>query len=179
MAHALGNVLDAAELCEGRVRFLLVGTGAERERLVADLARRGLANVTMIAAQPKERMPDVWSLCDAALVHLRNTPLFKTVSPSKIFEAMGMGLPIVMACPMGEGSRIVEAEGAGICVAPENPEELAAAAMLLSEYASLTAMYARNSRAAAPRHSRERQAREYVAALEEAVGVLGDRVSHE
>lgn len=168
MAHALGNVLDTAERTNGRIRWLLVGTGAEREKLVADAGRRSLRNLTMIPAQPKERMPDVWSLCDVALVHLRNTPLFETVIPSKIFEAMGMGLPILFACPAGEASRIIEDCGAGVCVPPEDPGALANAAALLAENLELTRKYAANSRAAAPRHSRERQARDYMAALEKA-----------
>lgn len=169
MAHALGNVLDAAERTNGRIRWLLVGTGAEREKLVADAKRRGLRNLTMIPAQPKERMPDVWSLCDVALVHLRNTPLFESVIPSKIFEAMGMGLPILLACPPGEASQIVEDLGAGICVPPEDPSALANAAELLAGNSELTRKLANHSQEAAPHYSRERQARDYMAALEKAL----------
>jgi len=169
MAHALGNVLDAAELTNGRIRWLLVGTGSEREKLAAEAKHRGLRNLTMIPAQPKERMPDVWSICDVALVHLRDTPLFETVIPSKIFEAMGMGLPILLACPKGEATRIVEQSGAGICARPENPADLAAAATLLETGPELTRKYADRSRAAAPHFSRETQARDYMASLEKAV----------
>ncbi|MCC7017130.1 MAG: glycosyltransferase family 4 protein, partial [Rhodospirillales bacterium] len=93
MAHGLGNVLDAAELIRERedICFLLVGDGAERDMLLADAARRKLANVRMIGPQPKDAMPRIWSLCDVALVHLRDSPVFAEVIPSKIFEAMGMG----------------------------------------------------------------------------------------
>jgi colanic acid biosynthesis glycosyl transferase WcaI len=179
MAHALGNVLDAAERTNGRIRWLLVGTGAEREKLVADAERRGLRNLTMIPAQPKERMPDVWSLCDVALVHLRDTPLFATVIPSKIFEAMGMGLPILLACPTGEASQIVEDSGAGICVPPEDPDALANAAALLAGNSELTRKLASRSLAAAPHYSRERQARDYMATLKRGLGAgtPADRVS--
>ncbi len=170
MAHALGNVLDTAQRTNGRIRWLLVGTGAERERLVDEAGRRGLRNLTMIPAQPKERMPDVWSLCDVALVHLRDTPLFKTVIPSKIFEAMGMGLPILFACPAGEASRIIGDCNAGICVPPEDPAALANAAALLAGNPELTRKYAANSRAAASRYSREKQARDFLASLERALG---------
>jgi len=169
MAHALGNVLDAAEHTNGRIRWLLVGAGAERENLVADANRRRLSNLTMIGAQPKERMPDVWSLSDVALVHLRDTPLFESVIPSKIFEAMGMGLPILLACPTGEASQIVQESGAGICIRPEDPEALAAAAELLSGNPELTRKFASRSLASAPHYSRERQARDYMAALEKAL----------
>ena len=67
-------------------------------------------------------MPRVWSLCDVALVHLRDAPVFAGVIPSKMFEAMGMGLPLVLAAPRGEAARIVEAEGVGVVVAAEDPQ---------------------------------------------------------
>ncbi len=174
MAHALGNVLDAAEHTKGHIRWLLVGAGAEREKLVAEANRRRLGNLTMIGAQPKEQMPEVWSLCDVALVHLRDTPLFETVIPSKIFEAMGMGLPILLACPNGEASHIVQESGAGICVRPEDPEALANAATLLAGNPELTRKFASCSRAAATNYSRERQARDYMTALEKALGAGSD-----
>lgn len=177
MAHALGNVLEAAERSRPGVRWLLVGTGAEREKLVAQAERHGLSNLTMMPAQPKECMPDVWSICDVALIHLRNAPLFETVIPSKIFEAMGMGLPILFSCPRGEASQIVEDAGAGICVAPEDPEALANAAALLCSNAALTREFAGRSLDAAPRYSREKQARDFLNVLERAiVPEVGDAV---
>src|SRR6185295_5899507 len=106
--------------------------GAERERLVSEARRRALPNVVFLDPQPKERMPEVWSLCDVALVHLRDLPEFAEVIPSKIFEAWGMGLPILIAAPPGEATRLVEGEGAGLAVAPENPAALAAAVRRLA-----------------------------------------------
>ncbi|MBV9085426.1 MAG: glycosyltransferase family 4 protein, partial [Acidobacteriaceae bacterium] len=96
MAHALDNVLKAAaKVTDPTVRFLFVGPGADRDCLVARAAEMELRNVIFIPPQPKSEMPRYWSLCDVSLVHLKNTPLFETVIPSKIFEAMAMGLPIL------------------------------------------------------------------------------------
>ena len=69
-------------------------------------------------------MRQVWSLCDISLVHLKDAPLFKTVIPSKIFESMAMGLPIIMAMPIGEATNIIEEHKAGISVSPGCPTEL-------------------------------------------------------
>jgi glycosyltransferase involved in cell wall biosynthesis len=93
MAHALENVLHAAELLmdETEIAFLFVGDGAEKESLVGSARERGLTNVIFHGLVPKSSMPDLWSICDVALVHLKDDPLFSTVIPSKIFEAMGMG----------------------------------------------------------------------------------------
>jgi glycosyltransferase involved in cell wall biosynthesis len=171
LAHGLANVLDAADRLGGTaVRFLLVGPGAEREALIAERARRGLDNVTILPAQPKEKMPEIWALCDIALVHLRNQPLFETVIPSKMFEAMGMGLPILLAAPAGEASRILLAEGAGVHIEAGDAGALARAARHLAANPQHVSELAARSLAAAPRHSRERQARDALAALEQAVG---------
>ena len=127
MAHALDKVLDAAALLQDNddVRFLFAGGGAERASLERLAAERGLSNVVMMPRQPKEAMPAVWSLCDISLISLRDTPLFTKVIPSKIFESMGMGLPMVIACPAGEATDIIADTSSGVMVEPENSEALA------------------------------------------------------
>lgn len=175
MAHGLENILDAAERTrsEPRLRYLLAGPGAAREGLIGEAQRRALSNVLFLPPQPKDRMPAVWSLCDAALVHLKNVPVFAEVIPSKIFEAMAMGLPILIAVPPGDATRLVEAEDAGLAVPPSDPGALAAAALRLMRDHRLCAGFAAGARAAAPRHSRAFQARAMMAALEAAVERAG------
>jgi glycosyltransferase involved in cell wall biosynthesis len=150
-----------------------------------------LRNVIIMPAQPKEMMPSYWSLCDAALVHLKDTPLFETVIPSKIFEAMGMirwldlppvivlfytsliasfSVPIVLAAPRGQASEIVAGSGAGISVRPEAPRELLEAVRLLRNNPPLRLRMAEQSRAAAPSYSRERQARGMLLLMQDATG---------
>lgn len=171
MAHALDNVLGAAALLKNSgIVFLFVGTGATRSHLVQESEKRGLHNVRFIPSQPKESMPSLWSVCDIALVHLRNTPLFRTVIPSKLFEAMAMGLPIVLTAPEGIASEIVTRERAGICVPAEDPSALAVAVQSLNNDRSLLCELAAHSAAAAPRYSREKQAREMLASLQVAMG---------
>lgn len=175
MAHGLVNVLDAAERLRDQpdVRYLLVGPGATREHLLAERERRGLDNVLILPPQPKERMPDYWALCDVGLAHLRDGAVFAGVIPSKIFEAMGMGLPVLLAGPEGEASRILAGDGAGLHVPPEDPQALADATLRLRDDHELRARLARASRAAAPRHTRERQARDMLRVLEMVVDGRG------
>ncbi len=168
MAHALTSVLDAAELLKHRddVRFLLAGAGAERDALIADAGRRGLETVVFMPAQPKEAMPRVWSLCDAALVHLKDDPLFAGVIPSKIFEAMASGLPVLLAAPEGEASRIIAETGSGLHVPAEDPAALADAVAGLADDEGALKALAEKSLAAAPAHSREAQARHMAQVLD-------------
>lgn len=171
MAHALDNVLSAATKLQDypNIVFLFVGAGAERNTLMARAAAENLTNVRFMPPQPKDAMPEVWSLCDVALVHLKNSDVFAGVIPSKIFEAMGMGLPILFAGPSGEASDIIETAEAGLVVAAENPGALARAAITLSEDKSVHKNAATKSHAAADQHSREAQARAMMGVLEDVV----------
>jgi glycosyltransferase involved in cell wall biosynthesis len=78
----------------------------------------------MLDQQPKERMPDLWSLSSVSLVLLKKSDLFKTVIPSKIFESMAMEKPIILRVE-GESAELVMAAGGGICIEPENGKDLA------------------------------------------------------
>jgi len=178
MAHALGNVVNAAEILKDQdhIRFMFAGAGAERDALIEDSNKRGLNNIVFMPSQPKEMMPQVWSLCNVALVHLKDSPTFKDVIPSKIFEAMGMGLPVLLAAPDGEASDILNTDKAGIYVPAEQPEKLAAAACELAENKELCTKYAKTSLEAAPKHGRDLQARHMMDALEYVIQQKGGQV---
>ena len=152
------------------VRFLFVGAGAEREMLIAEAKKRCLNNVLFAPNQPRERMASIWSICDVALIYLKDIPALETVIPSKIFEAMAMGIPMLFCAPRGEGTRIVEQAQAGIWVSPKNPMALVEAIRHLKENPGIRKQLGQNGRAAAPRYSRETQAREMLRVLELAVG---------
>ena len=168
MAHRLENVLAAAERLGDapEIRFVFVGAGAERDALIEKARLKKLDNVVFIPPQPKDAMPDIWSLCDVALVHLRDQPLFAGVIPSKIFEAMAMGLPILLAAPEGEASGIIARHENGVWVPPEQPGELARAAAGLFGDAARLGRMKEASLAAAPLYSRERQAEKMLEVLE-------------
>ena len=181
MAHGLSNILDAAELLKNRedIRFLLAGDGAERSALIARAEKSHLKNVIFLPPQPKEMMPKVWSLCDVALVHLKNTPAFAEVIPSKMFEAMGMGLPVLMALPTGEATEILERDGAGIAIPPEDPKALADAAQKLCDDKALLKKLQDQSLTAATLHSREAQAQQMIDVLTAAAEGRGGSIGRE
>lgn len=169
MAHALPKVLEAAEMLRDRedIAFFFAGSGAERAKVEQIVRERNLHNVRLIPRQPKERMPALWSACDLSLVPLRDTPVFATVIPSKIFESMGMGVPMLMSLPKGEATAIVCSTGSGVCVRPEDPQAMADAIVALAEDSERMAQLRNTARAAAPRFSRDTQAAKMVDILEQ------------
>lgn len=134
MAHGIGTLLDAARALRQRtdIAFVVVGTGAQQAELAATARREGLANVIFVGAVSKAEVRDYWRLCDAAVVLLRDTPLFRHVIPSKMFEAMGMERAIILGVK-GESEEILLAAGAGVTIPPEDAMALAAAVTALAD----------------------------------------------
>ncbi|MGA8768986.1 MAG: glycosyltransferase [Rhodomicrobium sp.] len=158
MAHALTTVLDAAELLKatdvgGGVRFLLLGDGAEKAALKAEAAARKLDNVVFADSVPRSEVVRYWSLIDLSVIHLKRTPLFETVIPSKLFECMAMGIPVLHGVA-GESATIVQREGVGITFEPENASALARSIADLIGDPERRAEMARNATAAARRYDR-------------------------
>jgi colanic acid biosynthesis glycosyl transferase WcaI len=159
LAHGLENVIEAAKILRDKpVTFLFVGVGAGLEQLQKAAVESGLQNIVFVGRQLKEDMPRFWSICDASLIHLKNDPLFEGAIPSKIFESMACGLPILYVGPKSEGTAIVQKHNAGLHVAPANPMALVAAIERLFSNEQLAAELRSNSLAAAPLYSREAQA---------------------
>src|SRR5262249_34026576 len=121
LSHGLGAVLDAAA-SQPDITYLLVGDGAERERL---LAKRP-DNMVMWPSVPKAEVPGLYQAADVCLVPLRNVPLFDAFVPSKLFEVLAAGKPVVGAV-RGEARAILERSGGALIVDPEDARGIAAA----------------------------------------------------
>ena len=120
MAHGLELVLDAAvaiaPVCP-EIVFMIVGSGAELDELRDKASALGLKNLIFTGRVDHEEIGSYWDASDMTLVLLRDIPLFRTVIPSKIFEALGMGVPIVTNV-RGEVERILANTGSAILVPP-------------------------------------------------------------
>lgn len=147
MAHHLQTILHAAHRLNGskNIIFLMVGDGAERRALLQMRDDMALGNVMMLDQQPKSRMRDFWALSDISLVLLKKSDLFKTVIPSKIFESLAMTKPIILGVE-GESADLLRAANAGICIEPEQADELAARVLELSQNPERCQQLGRNGR---------------------------------
>jgi glycosyltransferase involved in cell wall biosynthesis len=154
-AHGLESVVAAAGKLDG-VRLLFVGDGAARPHLqkLAD----GKPNVTFVDPRPREAMPDLWRLCDLALVQVRSVPAMSMVIPSKIFEAMSSGTAILLAAPEGEASKLVSECDCGVVIESECEDSMAKAISNLRDHPEDLMRMGDNGRRACAAYSRERQA---------------------
>lgn len=174
ISHALLRMLDSAEALADLpdVRFVFVGEGAEKEQLVAEAQRRGIGNVVFHGGVPKDEVARWYSLADVGLVPLRDVPLFHTFIPSKMFELLASGVPVV-ASVAGEARGILERSGGACIVDPEDSAGIAAAIRALHDDPERRAQLASTGRAFVLReYTRERLADRYLTTL---TGLLEER----
>ena len=147
MAHRLETVLKAAHRLHGdkSVVFMIVGDGAEREKLMRQMKSMNLSKLIMLPQQSKEKVPQIIAASDACMVLLKKNDLFKTVIPSKIFEAMAMERPVILGVE-GESKDIIEKANCGLCIEPENDEQLAESVLRLYNNPELSERLGRNGR---------------------------------
>lgn len=158
LAHGLDTLVDAAHLLaesndSNVFRILMLGDGANRARLEARASSEGLTNIIFLDSVPKEEVVRYWSLLDASIIHLKKSDLFKTVIPSKLFECMGMCIPILHGVE-GESARIVTDAHIGLTFEPENAEALVANLVALQNDVPLQETFRKNGSAAAHQYDR-------------------------
>lgn len=170
MAHALDTLVEAAaklQTAAPSVVLLLVGEGAEKERIIGSARSRGLKNMIFVDQQPREKIPAYICASDACLVLLKNTEIFKTVIPTKMLEFMSCARPVILGVD-GQAREIVNEADSGIVIEPENSADLAKAISRLAANSSLCDLLGRNGRQYVLKHfSRQEKAATYVRVLEE------------
>jgi len=135
LAHGLETLLTAARNLKKalpQVLFLIIGEGADKERLRNLATEWKLDNVQFLDQRPREEIPKILAACDACLVMLRRSELFKTVLPSKMFEILAAGRPVILAVD-GESRKLLEQAEGGIYVEPEDSAALTVAITSLVE----------------------------------------------
>jgi glycosyltransferase involved in cell wall biosynthesis len=169
MAHGLETLIAAAAQLRTsfpEAMFLMIGEGAEKERIVALAAAKGLSNVRFLDQQPREQIPAFIAGSDLCLVMLRKTELFKTVIPTKLLEYMACEKPVIVGVD-GQARQIVEEAGAGIFVEPDDADALAQAiANLAADSEGRRRMGESGRQYIVSRFSRQQTARTYVDVLE-------------
>lgn len=127
--QALDQVIEAARLIRLRrrnVRFVLVGDGPTSPGISSRATELGGDFVSIWPPIPKKETVDFYNACDVVLVPHAPLKLFAETVPSKLFEVMACGRPLV-ASVAGEAAEIVRSSGGGLVVEPGDPVSLAEA----------------------------------------------------
>lgn len=123
--NALDALLDAAALLrEQPIRFVLVGDGHERERLLQRVLQEGLARVHFLPPIPKPQIPSFLSGIDVAYIGWQRTSLYRFgIAPNKLMDYMMAGCLVLHSVQAGNDP-VAEA-GCGLTVPPMDPPAIA------------------------------------------------------
>ncbi len=94
------------------IYFILIGDGERKKHVLELVNKLNLTNVLVLETVDKNELLRYYSISDIMVVPLQKIPLFKTVIPSKVFEIMAMGKPIIHNVD-GETKEIVDEAKAG------------------------------------------------------------------
>ncbi len=182
MAHGLDTVIDAAKILAdsehaAKIRIVMLGDGAHRQRLEDRAKAEGLNNIQFISSVPKSDVTRYWSILDASIIHLKKSELFKTVIPSKMFECMGMAIPILHGVE-GESAEIVITNEIGVTFESENHIQLVERLLALYGDWEMRERLSRNGPLAAIQYDRKALAQKMLAVIERCVILEADSKVH-
>jgi glycosyltransferase involved in cell wall biosynthesis len=135
-AQGLEVILQAAEKLrsDSRIKFILLGSGPEKNDLIKFKAGKNLQNVFFIDPVSKNEMPSILSDIDVALIPLRKLEIFKGAIPSKIFEALAMKKSILLGVEGEAKELFIDSGNCGLAFEPENENDLYLKIIYLSEH---------------------------------------------
>ena len=173
LSHDLLNAVRAAGILkDSSVHFLFLGEGAEKAKMISLAKSLKATNIHFIDRQAREDLPKYWGFIDVGLVHLKNDPIFETVIPSKIFETMASGRPIIYCGPNSDGSNLIIEYQCGIISKPDDPQDLASKIIKLKDNPDLYKTLAINGKKASFNFSREIQAKKTLDSLKKAIEII-------
>jgi glycosyltransferase involved in cell wall biosynthesis len=170
LCHGLQVVNRAAKILQDRGRddicFCIVGDGADRANLEQQTRDFQLEDmVTYTGRVTKQEVQPLLVRADASLIHLRKADLFTTVIPSKIFETMAVGCPMIMGVE-GESRDIVNQAQAAVEMEPESAVSLADALEKLADDSTFCKQLGDNGRRYVAQHyDRKKLADDYLKLL--------------
>lgn len=123
MAHSLDFIVNSISKIQDKdIHFLFIGDGAMKQRVLDIATELDIKNATFLDPIKKDDVPDYLGICDVSLAPLKKEDNFKTVIPSKIFEASAMLKPTLLGVE-GQAQEIIESLDAGLCFEPENERD--------------------------------------------------------
>ena len=125
-AQGLELILETANALKKYedLHFVIQGSGPEKEKLIDLKKRYELKNIHFFEPVGKDKMPEVLSAIDIAMVPLKKLDLFKGAIPSKIFEALAMEKPLLLGVEGEAKHHFIDKAQAGLFYIPEDIENL-------------------------------------------------------
>lgn len=97
----------AAKSLGNEYKFLLIGDGGSKQKLLDEINRMGIDNVELRNPVKRKELIETYSKSDFLFLHLNDYDAFKKVLPSKVFELGAFDKPVI-AGVAGYANRFIE-----------------------------------------------------------------------
>jgi colanic acid biosynthesis glycosyl transferase WcaI len=148
LTSCLEDMLYTAELLkeDPDIRFVFIGEGIKKPFLAEMSQKKELRNILFLPYQPREVFPQMLAAADLGLVTLNGRSSLTSL-PSKTFNIMASGRPVLAITPHeSELACVIREAACGCIVPPENPVLLAKGIRKLRQDAGLLTEMGRNGR---------------------------------
>jgi len=117
------KVAEIIKLNYPEIKFLLVGDGPEKEKLVRLTNEKNLSNIEFEKAIPKNEIKNIINKSDALILLLKDSNLYKYgISSNKLYDYLASGKPIIFSS--NSINNPVDEANAGITVQPDNIQKI-------------------------------------------------------
>jgi len=129
-----------------KIKLILIGKGEEEIKLKKLRDKLDLKNVIFMDPVPRSKIPELLSQALIGLVPLKDDKSLKYARPTKLYEYLSCGLPVIAYGSSLEVKRIIKESGAGIYVNGNNPTDIAKATITLISNPKLLKKMSYNAR---------------------------------
>lgn len=130
-AQGLDVILRSANTTRNQpdIKYVIIGDGPEKQRLLTLASELKLDNLKFIGNIPRSKMSMAIAACDAYIVPLKKNDLFLGAIPSKLFEPLAMGKPILLGVDGEARDLFIEKGKGGLFFIPEDSDDLSEKAL--------------------------------------------------
>ena len=152
MAHNVEFIINAARNFKNnnKIKFVIAGDGSERKNVLQSAA--SLDNVKIFPQLSRTKLLELYKFIDVGLVTLKNMDQFKGALPSKLFEYLSMGKPVILNMPEGEATELIQKYSCGITTKPDSEDELYSAMIRYINEPELYKLHGQNGRILVEKH---------------------------
>lgn len=168
--QGLGTLISAAKLlaADPEIEIVLAGEGVERAHLEQRCRDEGIGNVRFVGYLPQDQLAELYMTASVLYAQLKGEPAFRSAQPSKVWEYLAAGRPVVYG-GIGDAVAAVERSGGGITIPPDDPVALAEGIMRLRQDPAFAQSLAEHGRAFVAEHLRQEN---IVSRIVERLGIL-------
>lgn len=170
--HNLDSLLEVANRLRDRddLGFLIIGSGSKWAALCATIEKHQLQNVKLLPFQPETMLPQTLPAGDIAVVSMEPA-IAGYMVPSKSYYYLAAGSALLaIVPPCNEVADLVEHNGCGLRVDPDDSDALLAAILGMAENRELLANYQRHAHLVAERDFSRRNTALFIDAIRPLLG---------